>query len=213
VYQSCVLGGTLDKWEREHLCRWTAAETARLVTATEWLSQSFLPARPTSHRPTMGLKMDPSGTRMSAVIAWPADDERVNLDIAFEARGSPIDVERLGPDLRRLAAELRVSAIAFDPATDADIMRHLTRTSVSITGRDYASATERFVRLVAGRKLVVHDPGGVLAADLAYTTRRAMTSGTAIAVKAGNESTNTAAEAAIRAVWAAASARPRLMIY
>jgi hypothetical protein len=40
-----------------------------------------------------------------------------------------------------------------------------------------------------------------------------MSAGTAIAVKAGTEGTNTAAEAAIRAVWAAGVARPRLMIY
>lgn len=212
-YQANVLGGTMDVWEREHLCRWTVAKTERLITPEEWSGQVFLDERPTSVRPAMGIKMDPSGNRMSAVIAWPGDTERVNLDIALEARGDPIDVERLGPDLAKLAKSLRVSTIAFDPATDADLMRHMTRATTSITGRDYASATERFVRLVAGRKLVVHDPGSVLAADLECTTRRAMTAGTAIAVKAGSDMTNTAAEAAIRAVWAAASARPRLMIY
>ncbi len=150
---------------------------------------------------------------MAAVVAWPGDDEHGPLDVVMDVTGSPLDIDRVGPKLKELTSQLRVSSIAFDPATDADLMRYVTRTKVSITGRDYASATERFVRLVAGRKLIVHDPGSILADDLAYTTRRAMTSGTAIAVKAGNESTNTAAEAAIRAVWAAGERRPRLMIY
>lgn len=213
VYKSCVLGETLDKWEREHLCRWTVAESARLVTREEWTAQAFEPERPTPSRPAMGVKMDPNGTRLSAVIAWPGPDEKVYLDVVADVTGDPIDVERLGPDLKSLAAKLRTSTIAFDPATDADVMRHITRPSTSITARDYASATERFVRLVAGRKLIVHDPGSILAHDLEATTRKAMSAGTAIAVKADAERTNTAAEAAIRAVWAAASARPRLMVY
>jgi hypothetical protein len=212
-YRSNVLGGTMQTWETEHLCRWTVAKTELLITPEEWAGQLTEPVRQAAVRPSMGVKMDPSGERVSAVIAWPGDGEKVNLDVVADVTGDPVDVERLGPDLARLAKSLRVSTIAFDPATDADLMRHMTRESASITGRDYASATERFVRLVAGRKLVVHDPGNILATDLAYTTRRVMAAGTSIAVKAGSESTNTAAEAAIRAVWAAAAARPRLMIY
>lgn len=208
-----MLGGTMHVWEQEYLCRWTVAKTALLVTAEEWDAQVREPTRPTASRPAMGIKMDPSGSRVSAVIAWPGEGERVNLDVVADVTGDPIDVERLGPDLKALAVRLRTSTIAFDPATDADVMHHITRPSTSITGRDYASATERFVRLVAGRKLVVHDPGAILAADLACTTRKTMTAGTTIAVKAGPEMTNTAAEAAIRAVWAAAAPRPRLSIY
>jgi hypothetical protein len=212
-YRANVLGGTMHVWEQEHLCRWVVAKTSLLVEAEEWTGQVMEPVRQTPNRPTMGVKMDPSGSRVSAVIAWPGADDRVNLDVVADVTGDPVDIERLGPDLAKLAKTLRVSSIAFDPVTDADLMRHMTRESSAITGRDYASATERFVRLVASRKLVVHDPAGILATDLAYTTRRAMSAGTAIAVKAGTEGTNTAAEAAIRAVWAAGVARPRLMIY
>lgn len=212
-YRAHVLGGTMQSWETENLCRWTVAKTELLITPEEWAAQVTEPVRQSPNRPAMGVKMDPSGGRVSAVVAWPGDGERVNIDVVADVTGDPVDVERLGPDLAKLAKQLRVSTIAFDPATDADLMRHMTREKTSITGRDYASATERFVRLVAGRKLTVHDPGAILATDLAYTTRRVMAAGTSIAVKAGSESTNTAAEAAIRAVWAAAAARPRLMIY
>lgn len=212
-YRANVLGGSMHVWEQEHLCRWTVAKTALLVAPEEWAAQLFEPVRPTPSRPAMGIKMDPSGTRLSAVIAWPGPDEKVYLDVVADVTGDPIDVEKLGPDLKALSATLRAATIAFDPATDADVMRHITRPSTSITARDYASATERFVRLVAGRKLIVHDPGSILANDLEATTRKVMSAGTAIAVKADAERTNTAAEAAIRAVWAAAAARPRLAIY
>jgi hypothetical protein len=195
-YRAHLLGGTMQSWETENLCRWTVAKTERLVTPEEWSGQVFESVRQSPSRPAMGIKMDPSGERVAAVIAWPVSEERVALDVVADVTGDPVD-----------------STIAFDPATDADLMRHLKREQVSITGRDYASATERFVRLVAGRKLLVHDPGGILAADLEATTRRAMSAGTAIAVKAGSDMTNTAAEAAIRAVWAAGIAKPRLMIY
>lgn len=211
-YRANVLGGSMDVWEREHLCRWTVARTALLVTAEEWSAQAFLDERPAPVRPSLGIKMDPSGERVAAVIAWPGPDERVFLDVVADVSGDPVDVDRLGPDLAALAMRLRVSGVAFDPQTDADLARHLERTQ-AITGRDYASATERFVRLVAGRKLTVHDPGGIIAADLGSTTRRAMAAGTAIAVKASAEMTNTAAEAAIRAVWAAAIPQPRPAIY
>jgi hypothetical protein len=212
-YRAHLLGGTMQSWETENLCRWTVAKTERLVTPEEWSGQVFESVRQSPSRPAMGIKMDPSGERVAAVIAWPVSEDRIALDVVADVTGDPVDIERLGPDLLELARSLRTSTIAFDPATDADLMRHLKREQVSITGRDYASATERFVRLVAGRKLLVHDPGGILAADLEATTRRAMSAGTAIAVKAGSDMTNTAAEAAIRAVWAAGVAKPRLMIY
>jgi hypothetical protein len=212
-YRAHLLGGTMQSWETENLCRWTVAKTERLVTPEEWSGQVFEAVRQAPSRPAMGVKMDPSGERVAAVIAWPVSGERIALDVVADVTGDPVDIERLGPDLLELARSLRTSTIAYDPATDADLMRHLKREQVSITGRDYASATERFVRLVAGRKLLVHDPGGILATDLEATTRRAMSAGTAIAVKAGSDMTNTAAEAAIRAVWAAGIAKPRLMIY
>jgi len=213
VYKSCVLGDTLDKWEREHLCRWTVAESARLITRDEWSGQLFEGERPKAKRPVLGVKMDPGGGRFSGVLAWPGPEGRVVLDVVVDTEADPLDVDRLGPDVAALATKMGVSAVAYDPQTDADMVRHLRQRSTPISTRDYASATERFVRLVAGRQFVVHDPGGIIAADLERTTRKAMTAGTAIAVKAGADMTNAAAEAAIRAVWLAAAPQPRPMVY
>lgn len=212
-YQANLLGGTMHAWEQEYLCRWTVANADRIVTPEEWLAQSFIDKRPTLTRPAMGIKWDPSGGRMAAVLAWLDEGERVTLDVVVDITGSPIDITEAAPKVKELAAKLRVSTIAFDPATDANLMLHMTRSKTSITGRDYASATERFVRLVAGRKLIVHDPGAILAHDLEATTRKVMSAGTAIAVKADAERTNCAAEAAIRAVWAVGVPKPRLMVY
>jgi hypothetical protein len=211
-YRANVLGGTMNVWEQEHLCRWTVAKAELLVTPEGWAVQSFTGERPEPVRPALGVKMDPNGGRVSAVLAWPTTEDRVILDVVVDVTGDPVDVDRLGPDVAALATKMRVSGVAFDPATDADLVRHLTQRSESITGRDYASATERFVRLIGARRFVVHDPGHILANDLEHTTRRVMSAGTAIAVKAGAEMTNTAAEAAIRAVWLAATPQPRPMI-
>jgi hypothetical protein len=100
-----------------------------------------------------------------------------------------------------------VSGIAFDPYTDTDLAQHLRRAK-ALTGRDYANATEKFVRLVSGRQLKVHDEGAILAADVAATIPRSMSGGAYVAIKASPEMTNTAAEAAIRAVWLASAPRP-----
>lgn len=211
-YRAHVLGGTMQSWETENLCRWTLAKAERLVTPEDWSGQSFLDERETALRPTLGIKMDPGGGRVSGVLAWPAGEGRVYVDVVMDVTGDPVDVDRLAEDIKALARQLRVRAIIFDPTTDADLARRLDKTE-PVTGRDYASATERFVRLVAGRDLVVHDPAGILATDLEHTTRRAMSGGTAIAVKAGSDMTNTAAEAAIRAVWKAPVSQPKPMVY
>jgi hypothetical protein len=211
-YRANVLGGTMDVWEREHLCRWTVSKTERLITSEVWQSQDQLAERPKPVYPAMGIKMDPSGDRVSAVLAWPTGDETVTLDVVVDVTGDPIDVDRLGPEIGALAVEWRVAAVAFDPATDADLVRHIPRNRVPINGRDYANATERFVRLSAGRRFLVHDPTDIIAGDLEHTTSRSTSAGTAIAVRSGPNMPNTAAEAAIRAVWAAAEAMPKPML-
>jgi hypothetical protein len=101
----------------------------------------------------------------------------------------------------------RVGFAGFDPYTDADLARHLRRAK-PLTGRDYANASEKFVRLVVGRQLRVHDDDGILASDLGATIRRSASGGAYIAIKASPETTNTAAEAAIRAAWMASGPTP-----
>ena len=202
-YQSHLMGGTLDVWEREHLCRQTLARHQSIVTAEEWATQEFV-EESVPVRPSLGIKMDIGGERASAVLAWQEPDGRVGLHVIADVEGHPIDTDRLGPDLQRAAMQNKVSAAVYDPYTDADVARHLRRAK-PLTGRDYANASEKFVRLVAGRQLRVQDGAGILAADLSATVPRAATGGSYIAVKASPETSNTAAEAAIRAAWSASA--------
>jgi hypothetical protein len=202
-YRAALLGGTMASFETEHLCRWVAAMDERLVKPHDWEAQEFGDVGPPT-RPVMAINMDPSGDRASAVIAW-ADEEKIVLDV-HDTIGAPIDASLLGPDLLKLATANRVSVIAFDPYTDADLVRYLPKSKPkSINGRDYASASEKFVRLVAERRLRVHDPKGVLSKDLEWTTRKSGPYGSYMAVKASDEHTNTAAIAAVRAAWLASA--------
>lgn len=200
-YRAASLGGTMANFETEHLCRWVAAMDERLIRPTDWAEQEFGDTgNPT--RAFMAINMDTSGGRASAVIAWPEGD-RINLDV-HDTVGSPIDVSLLGPDLVNLASANRVTLTAFDPYTDADLARHI-RKSKAINGRDFAAASEKFVRLVAERRLRINDPAGVLAKDLEWTTRKTAPYGSFMAVKASDEHPVTAAIAAVRAAWLASA--------
>jgi aryl-alcohol dehydrogenase-like predicted oxidoreductase len=118
--------------------------------------------------------------------------------------GDPIDVNRLGPALIRKAREFGVTVIYYDPFTDGDLARQFRRAE-KVTGRDYADASAAFVHRTSGKWFVVDDPEAIIAADLARTVRHASTHGTYIATKASADESNTAAEAAIRAVWRASN--------
>lgn len=200
-YRANLLGRTMEVFEVEYLCRWQTSLDERLVRPEDWADQDFGPlGRPL--RAYMAVKMDPLGARVSAVIAW-AEGEHVCLDV-HDTTGSPIDVSLLGPDLLALANANRAAVTAFDPYTDADLARYL-RKPKPINGREYAAASEKFVRLVAERRLRVNDPGGVLAKDLEWTTRKPAPYGSFMAVQASDEYTNTAAIAAVRAAWLASA--------
>jgi hypothetical protein len=203
-YRANLLSGTMAIFETEQLCRWVAAMDERLVTEQAWAGQFFGDVgRPM--RAFMAVNMDITGDRASVVIAW-ADADGICLDV-HDTTGAPIDTNLLGPDILKLARENRVMETAFDPYTDADLARHLLKAR-GINGREYAAASEKFVRLVAEKKLRVHDPDGVLTTDLAWTVRRNAPMGSYMAVRANDEHSNTAAQAAVRATWLAS--RPAL---
>jgi hypothetical protein len=204
-YRAAILGGSMATFETEHLCRWVAAMDERLVKPTDWAEQEFVDDIGIPTRPFMAINMDPSGERASAVIAW-ADGDKIVLDV-HDTVGSPIDVSLLGPDLMALGNANRVTTIGFDPYTDADLVRYI-RKPKAINGREYASGSEKFVRLVAERRLRIHDPAGVLTKDLEWTTRKPAPYGSFMAVKASDEHTNTAAIAAVRAAWLASAPVP-----
>lgn len=211
-HRAHLLGGTLEVWEREYLCRWVAVHGALpFVDAAEWLRQDFSLATPAGRYATLGIKTDPNGTRCSAVIAWPVDGG-VALDVVADVTGHPIDVELLGPDLAKLATKLKARQVVFDPWTDADLSRYF-RNAKALAGRDFAAASDKFARLALSRQLSVHDPGSILARDLDSTVRAGTQSGMFTAVKSTPEATNTAVEAAIRATWMASAPLPKVMVY
>jgi hypothetical protein len=211
-YRANLLGESMDLWEREYLCRWTNA-TGRppLILMDEWERQDFA-LSDAPRRATMGIKVDPSGERASAVMAWP-HGENCALEVVANVTGNPIDITRLGPDLAALAVKLKARRVIFDPTTDADLIRYF-RFSEPITGAKYAQASEKFVQLALHRQLVVRDPAGILAHDLLNTVRASnFKNGTYLAVKSSPETTNTAVEAAIRAAWFASAPQPKVMVY
>ena len=203
-YRAHLLSGTMPVFETEQLCRWVAAMESRLIRDEQWAAQEFTELeRPL--RSCMGVNMDVAGERMSAVFSWVLPDERVAVDV-HDTKVAPGDIDLLRPDLEALAKEKRVTETVFDPYTDVPVVRNLKRT-LGIRGTAFADATAHFVRLTADRKLVINDPEGVLAEDLKWTIKRKAAFSSYMAVKANEEHTNTAALAAIRAVWRASGDR------
>ncbi len=191
-------------FETEHLCRWVISMQPRLVAEAAWqLCHQPLDA---SLRPMMAISMDPSGTRASAAIAWQRSDGKVALRLVADVTGAPIDVDRLGPDLKQVALKLGVVSVAFDPWTDADLARHF-REPKPLGGREYANASENFVRVVESGRLR-WDGADAITDDLVWTARKPHESGAWQAVKAKEDRPMTAAFAAIRAVWLASGPKP-----
>lgn len=199
-YHAALLGGLMSGFETENLCRTTIERRELLVKAEEWTAQTF-EALERPVRSNVAVKMDISGERAGAVAAWQLPDKRLALVVLADVSGSPVDINRLGPALVMKAREWRASEVAFDPYTDADLARHF-RVSKPVFGRDYANASEAFVRRARNREFVVADPEGRIASDLERTVRKASANGAYVAAKAG-DGANAVAEAAIRAAWRA----------
>jgi phage terminase large subunit-like protein len=204
AYRRHKLAGTLSIFETEHLCRWVVSMQPRLVDDAAW--QRGRATLETPRRPYLGISMDPSGTRASAVIAWQQSDGTVALRVIADVTGTPIDADTIGADLRQRSIKLGVTAVAFDPWTDADLARRF-KDPRQLTGREYANASETFARVVESGRIRWDDADPVTV-DLTWTARRPHESGAWQAVKAKDDRPITAALAAIRAVWLAAGERP-----
>jgi len=176
----------------------------RLVSDQAW--QGCRDRLEPSLRPMMAVSMDPSGKRASAVIAWQQSDDTVACRVVADVTGDPIDTGRLGRDLLQLALKCGVSATSYGAWTDADLAKHF-RKAKSLDGREFANASENFVRLVESRRLR-WDLADQIGEDLAWTARKPHESGAWMAVKASEDRPATAALAAIRAVWLASGPRP-----
>lgn len=193
-------------WETEHLCRWVITMQPRLVGEAAWMRAraDVEPAR----RPMLGISMSPDGSRASAVMAWPQTDGTVACRVVADVTGDPIDVDRLGKDLRDLAIRAGCTNVGYDTLTDADLARHFKKTT-KITGRDYANASASFVQLVDSGRLR-WDAADPITDDLTWTSRKPYEGGAWTAVRAKEDRPITASLAAIRAVWLASGPRPAL---
>lgn len=190
-----------EVWETEHLCRWVTSMQPRLVPDFIWQRAHMAIENPL--RPAMGISMDASGTRASAVLAWQQSDGSLGLTVIRDVTGDPIDTEAFGPDLHKLALKLGVSQVAYDSWTDTDLARHLPNAKPLIS-REYANASENFARVLESGRLRWNNADQITE-DLAWTSRKPHESGAWLAVKANDERAITASLAAIRATWLASA--------
>lgn len=206
--------GTDYIFETEHLCRSVPTLLPRLISDVAWQRARNDLAAPV--HPVMGIAVDPSGRRASAVMAWMSDGV-INLHLLADHTGYPIDLDAVArgqgeePGLLAIKTKLGIRDVAFDPWTDRELARHF-KDPKQIAGADYRSASERFARAVESGQLR-HDDRAELTADIAYTVRRETPHGW-IAVAASSERATTATLAAIRAVWLAtkpSATKPRVL--
>src|SRR5690606_7846572 len=109
-------------FKTEHLCQWVESMLPQVVSETDW--QKCRGDVSTPERPAVAFNMAPDGTRASAAMAWPMADGRVALVELMDVPGSPIDVDRLGPDLKALIVKHRARKVAFASWTDAALARY-----------------------------------------------------------------------------------------
>lgn len=197
---------TPELFETEHLCRWVHDRSAPLVRPEAWEAcRTDRLDNPT--RPGLGIALDSSGGRTSAVLAWQQADGTYAVHPLLDEDSA--DVDDIGPRLRRAAMKQRARNIAFGGATDMALGRHLPAAK-ALDGREYANASSNFRTLVQGG-LVRWVDGDRLAEDLTHVITKPAADGSLVAVKNGDQPV-TAALAAIRALWLASAPRqvPRI---
>lgn len=199
AHRAARLDGTMAGFETEYLCRSVPSMRETLVDLEAWQKcEGELAER---SKVFMGVSLDPEGARASAYLAWQQDDQTM-LTRLEEAIGSPINVDRLGRDLRTLARKNHAMTVGFDPLTDTVLAKYFPRTE-PIAGQKYANASARFVTLVEAGRLRWSDCAAV-GEDLTWTARKDHDeSGSFQAVRANDDRPITAALAAIRAVMLA----------
>lgn len=196
-YRTNLLADTMELFETEHLCRWVRTLAPPLVKPDVWAAARGELEAPV--RPVMGISMDPDGTRASAVIAWRQSDTSIGMRLVADVTGNPIDTDRFGPDLVKLARTLGAFIVVHDPY-DEQLSRHF-RKARPVNGREFAGACGAFVRAIEGGRLH-HRESEAIGDDLGWTQKRPVGPGAWMAIKRNDEHPITAALAAIRAVGA-----------
>jgi hypothetical protein len=211
-YRAALLSGNLAGFETEALCRKVPTMRPRLVDDFAWQAAYALRiGRP--YRPSFGLGYDPTVGRASIVMAWWEEDGRhIALREVFDVAVDEMGITDLGVDALKAARRFGVRAVGYDDATDRDLARQFSGTFAKrqkkIIGKDFANATEAFVRGVDTGQLRWYDCEHVTA-DLASTSRKENTeTGAYHAVRSKEDVPITAALAAIRAYWLATAAPP-----
>jgi hypothetical protein len=203
-HESYRLTGQMGLFETEHLCRWVHTILPSIIKGETW--EELRGDVETPRRPALGVSLDPSGQRASAVLSWQQDDGRVAVRLIADVTGDPIDVPAFGADLKRLAADYKVRTVGYDGATDAELAKYFKKPDV-ISGAKFTNASSMFVNLAEGRQIVWD--GEPITADIEWTGRKTHEApGTWTAVKLSDEHPVTAMLATIRAVWLASGPKP-----
>ncbi len=201
LYDKYENAGELAVFETEHLCRWVKSMMPRLLPDVAWQQCRGTLEAPAN--PAMGISVDPSGRRASAVVAWKQSDGSIAVTVSAEVTGNPINIVDLAVDLTAQAQTAGVTAVGFDPWTDQHLARHFPVTE-GINGQEFANASERFVSAVETQALR-WQAADAISVDLPYVARKITTGRSYMADRADPDRSITAALAAIRAVWLASN--------
>lgn len=194
----------ISVFETEHLCRWVVTMQPRLVGAATWANAEAVLDTPL--RPVMGVKLAANSKSASAAIAWHRSDGTIALQIVADVYGDPIDTDKLGKELQQLRLKLGAPIVGYDAWTDTELAKYF-KDARAIGGREYANASENFVRVLDGGRLRWSGAEQV-GEQIGWTTRKPHESGAWMAVPVSDEHPTTAVEAAIRAVWLASGPKP-----
>jgi hypothetical protein len=209
LYQKYSEAGELSIFETEHLCRWVVSMLPRLVQDVHWQAARGILEPP--RLPALGVSVDPSGKRASAVMAWPQSDGTVGIMEVADVTGDPIDLTALAVVLEERLLQYTGVEVAYDPWTDQHLARHFP-TSKAITGQELANATERFVRQIETGQLRWQVADAV-AADLPWASRKVTVGQAFVPERSQSNRSITAVLAAIRAVWLASAPMQKAVLY
>ena len=199
-YRSYTLAGTSAIFDTEHRCVWVSSTRERLVD--EYAFNTCRGPLGDPVQPVIAVSMTPDGRRAAVAMAWQRPDGSIALRLLYDVTGSPIDTATLGKDIDKDAKRLGVRKIGYDPLTDAELAKYLTKPE-KITGQVYANASSTFVNLVTGGRLRWQDDG-TLQAELAWTSKKAHDdTGHFTAVRMADDHPIPSVLASIRAVWLA----------
>lgn len=206
AYVAAKAGGTMAHFETEHLCRYVATLRQTLVDEFSWVRCHVEDAGPV-RRPAVAVSMDPQGTRASVAVAWIRSEGNIGLRLLFNVTGNPIDTDRLGQDVKTVAARMGAKLIGYDPQSDAELVKYFKKAE-PINGLKFANASAQFVNILTAGRLAWDDAAAV-GDDLTWTSRLGTgDQGSYHAVRAKDDRPITAALAAIRAVWLASGPQP-----